>query len=127
MRSLLSVQRRLLFLNLAVFYNADIIFASETWFDCARADGQYCFHGGVLILAKNYLMCKEINLMVDFATACRVSTISFSILMAEFYNPPEKSPYRLTEACILKIFVVLRCHAKTLDQLTIFGDFKNVI
>ena len=138
MRSLLSVQRRLLFLNLAFFYNADIICASETWFDCnvknpfldtnyvvvARADRQYGSHGGVLILAKNYLMCKEINLNVDFATACRVSTISSSILIAVFYNPPEKSPNRLTEACILKVFDVLRCHAKTLDQLIIFGDFN---
>ena len=69
-------------------------------------------------------MCKEINLNVDFATACRVSTISSSILIAVFYNPPEKSPYRLTEACILKVFDVLRCHAKTLDQLIIFGDFN---
>ena len=138
MRSLLSVQRRLLFLNLAFFYNADIICASETWFDCnvknpfldtnyvvvARADRQYGSHGGVLILAKNYLMCKEINLNVDFATACGVCTISSSILIAVFYNPPEKSPYRLTEACILKVFDVLRCHAKTLDQMIIFGDFN---
>ena len=130
--------RRLLFLNLACFYNADIICASETWLDCnvknlfldtnyvvvARADRQYGSHGGVLILAKNYLMCKETNLNADFATACRVSTISSSILIAVFYNPPEKSPSRLTEACILKSFDVLRCHAKTLDQLIIFGDFN---
>ena len=61
---------------------------------------------------------------VDFAAASRVITTSFSILIAVFYNPSAKCPYRLTEACVLNVFDVLRSHAKTIDQLINFGDFK---
>ena len=64
MRIGLSVPRRLLFLNLAFFYNADLICVSETWLDCdvekpfldtdyvvgARADRQFGSHDGVLFL-----------------------------------------------------------------------------
>ena len=65
---------------------------------------------------------KDLN--VNFGTACRISTMSSSIIVAVFINRPEKSPYRLTEARILNVFDVLKCDAKILDHLIIFGDFN---
>ena len=115
-QSLLSLQRRLAYLNFFTSYNPDILLLSETWVDSnhpflsvfpasnyniiSRSDRTNGAHGGVLIAANNSVFNNvdftSIGVDKDFACACIITFHSTMLLIITVYNPPRSSNYAIS-------------------------------
>ena len=151
-QSLLSLQRRLAYLNFFTSYNPDILLLSETWLDSnhpdmsifpgsnyniiSRSDRTNGAHGGVLIAANNSVFNSvdftSIGVDKDFACACIITFHSTMLLIITVYNPPRSSNYAISpqtlSSCSSEYFTLFTESFNSSNSLhyetLILGDFN---
>ena len=151
-QSLLSLQRRLAYLNFFTSYNPDILLLSETWLDSnhpdmsvfpasnyniiSRSDRTNGAHGGVLLAANNSVFNSvdftSIGVDKDFACACIITFHSTMLLIITVYNPPRSNNYAISpqtlSSCLSEYFTLFTESFNSSNSLhyetLILGDFN---
>ena len=111
-QGLLDLGKRKILSQKFISRNADVLLLIETWFNSnvlrvvfiddksttiSRADGTLADSGSVAIFAKSTSKATLFLLVLKFGFAM----ISSAILTIVIYNPPDKSPYRISDETLL--------------------------